>query len=38
MGRKKMPGLVKRGENWHINKVVDGVRMEQVGLKKQKNT
>lgn len=27
MGRKKMPGLVKRGENWHINKVVDGVRI-----------
>lgn len=27
MGRKRMPGLVKRGENWHINKVVDGVRI-----------
>ena len=27
MGRKRMPGLVKRGGNWHINKVVDGVRI-----------
>ena len=27
MGRKRTPGLVKRGENWHINKVVDGVRI-----------
>ncbi len=25
--RKKMPGLVKRGEVWHINKVVDGQRL-----------
>ena len=24
---KKMPGLVKRGEIWHINKVVDGRRL-----------
>ena len=27
MGRRRMPGLVKRGENWHINKKVDGVRI-----------
>lgn len=27
MGRKRMPGLVKRNDIWHINKVVDGVRI-----------
>lgn len=27
MGRKRMAGLVKRGEVWHVNKVVDGVRI-----------
>jgi len=27
MGRKRMPGLVKRGGNWHINKRVNGVRI-----------
>lgn len=27
MGRKRMPGLVKRNETWHINKIVDGVRI-----------
>lgn len=27
MGRKRMPGLVKRGKVWHINKKVDGVRI-----------
>ncbi len=27
MGHKKMPGLVKRYGSWHINKVVDGVRI-----------
>lgn len=27
MGRKRIPGLVKRGENWHINKMVNGVRI-----------
>jgi integrase len=27
MGRKRMPGLVKRNDTWHINKVVDGVRI-----------
>lgn len=27
MGRKKMPGLVKRGNVWHINKRVGGVRI-----------
>lgn len=27
MGRKRMPGLVKRGENWHVNKVVDRIRI-----------
>lgn len=27
MGRKRMPGLTKRGECWHVNKVVDGVRV-----------
>jgi len=27
MGRKKMSGLTKRGDFWHINKVVDGVRI-----------
>jgi integrase len=27
MGTKRMPGLVKRGTTWHINKKVDGVRI-----------
>lgn len=27
MGHKKMPGLVKRGNSWHINKIVDGIRI-----------
>jgi integrase len=27
MGRKRMPGLVKRGSVWHINKKVGGVRI-----------
>jgi integrase len=27
MGRKRMPGLVKRGNTWHINKKVGGVRI-----------
>ncbi len=27
MGRKRMSGLTKRGETWHINKKVDGVRI-----------
>jgi integrase len=27
MGHKKMPGLVKRYGSWHINKIVDGVRI-----------
>lgn len=27
MGRKRMPGLVKRGETWHINKRVNGQRI-----------
>lgn len=27
MGRKRMPGLTKRGKTWHINKKVDGVRL-----------
>ena len=27
MGRKKMSGLTKRGELWHINKKVDGLRI-----------
>lgn len=27
MGTKRMPGLVKRGDIWHINKKVDGVRI-----------
>jgi integrase len=27
MGRKRMPGLVKRNDTWHINKVVDRVRI-----------
>lgn len=27
MGRKRAPGLTKRGENWHINKVVNGIRI-----------
>jgi len=27
MGTKQMPGLVKRGNTWHINKRVDGVRI-----------
>lgn len=27
MGRKRMPGLVKRGDVWHINKKVGGVRI-----------
>jgi len=27
MRRKRMPGLVKRGGNWRINKRVDGVRI-----------
>jgi integrase len=27
MGHKKMPGLVKRRGLWHINKIVDGVRI-----------
>jgi integrase len=32
MGRKRMPGLVKRGDTWHINKKVDGVRIcESIG-------
>ena len=29
MGRKKIPGLVKRGENWHIDKVINGRRICQ---------
>jgi integrase len=33
MGHKKMPGLVKRGGAWHINKVVNGVRIcESTGV------
>jgi hypothetical protein len=24
MGRRKMPGLVKRGNIWHINKTING--------------
>ena len=27
MGHKRMPGLVKRGKTWHINKKVGGVRI-----------
>jgi integrase len=27
MGRKRMPGLIKRGDTWHINKRVDKVRI-----------
>jgi integrase len=27
MGKKRMPGLVKRGNCWHINKLIDGVRI-----------
>ncbi len=27
MGHKKMPGLIKRNGIWHINKIVDGVRI-----------
>ncbi len=27
MGTKRTPGLVKRGNTWHINKKVDGVRI-----------
>jgi integrase len=27
MGHKRMPGLVKRGKTWHINKRVNGVRI-----------
>lgn len=27
MGRRRMPGLVKRNKTWHINKKVDGVRI-----------
>lgn len=27
MGYKRMPGLVKRGKTWHINKKIDGVRI-----------
>jgi integrase len=27
MGRRRMPGLVKRGDVWHINKIVNGVRI-----------
>lgn len=27
MGTKRMPGLIKRGDIWHINKKVDGVRV-----------
>jgi len=27
MGIKRMPGLIKRGDIWHINKKVDGVRV-----------
>lgn len=27
MGTKRMPGLVKQGDIWHINKRVDGVRI-----------
>lgn len=27
MGTKRMPGLVKRGDTWHINKRVDGNRI-----------
>jgi integrase len=29
MGRKKMPGLVKRGNIWHINKKVNGRRISE---------
>lgn len=29
MGRKKMPGLVKRGNTWHINKKVNGRRISE---------
>ncbi|MES2142689.1 MAG: hypothetical protein V4471_07415 [Pseudomonadota bacterium] len=29
MGRKKMPGLVKRGRIWHINKKVNGRRISE---------
>lgn len=29
MGRKKMPGLVKRGNIWHINKKVNGCRISE---------
>jgi integrase len=29
MGRKKMPGLVKRGSIWHINKKVNGRRISE---------
>ena len=27
MGKRKMPGLVKRGKTWHINKTINGVRI-----------
>ena len=27
MGQRKMPGLVKRGNIWHINKIVKGMRI-----------
>ncbi len=29
MGRKKTPGLIKRGETWHVDKRVDGVRIAE---------
>lgn len=29
MGRKRMPGLVKRGNTWHINKKVNGRRISE---------
>ncbi len=35
MGRKRMPGLIKRGQYWHINKKVGGVRIcESTGTDK----
>ncbi len=24
MGRKRTPGLIKRGENWHVDKQIKG--------------